>query len=213
VGAVGQGCAQLVVDEGAVLGGQAGGLAGDEGGAPLREPGGHGGQGVRQLAGERAGEAEESGAAGGGLAAGQGDLGGDAAALLTGGQAQVAVLGAHRVVEVDGELGLDRAGVGLEVFEEADGGDAFGVRQARIGQGGDLGVEVGCGHAAVYRTCVRIARVLDGIGGDFLRSSGVVSRQALRAFLDHRGRWWPEGRQATASAACLVPLSDLSVAT
>jgi hypothetical protein len=149
VAAVGQRCAQLRIDDRAVLGGQAGGLAGDDGGAPLREPGSHRGQGVRHLASQRAGESEEPGAAGGGLAAGQGELGGHAAALLAGGRALVAVLGADRVVEVDGEAGLDRAGVGLEVFEVADGGDAFGVRQSGIGQGGDLGVEVGCGHAAV----------------------------------------------------------------
>jgi hypothetical protein len=61
------------------------------------------------------------------------------------------------------QAGLDRAGVGLEVFEVADGGDAFGVRQSGIGQGGDLGVEVGCGHAAAYRTRVRIASDLAGI--------------------------------------------------
>ena len=74
-------------------------------------------------AGQDEGEAEVLGAADGGLAAGQGDLGGDAFAVAAGGEAGVGVALALAGGEVGGEDGLGGAdgGVNQLLHAEAEG--------------------------------------------------------------------------------------------
>ncbi len=88
------------VDGGPVGGGQAGGFAHQQGGAPFVElPGLQGGEGVRHFGDEGLGQAQEPAALGRGFAPGQGDLRADPGAELLGrdpGGGLVAALGQHR---------------------------------------------------------------------------------------------------------------------
>ena len=131
VGPVGAGCADLGVHDAAVLAGQAGGLAGDEGGAPLGQgAGSHGGVGVGLL-GQGLGEAEEPGAFRGGLAAGVADESGDVAALVGGRDPGGGVAVADGLVEADGQGGLSGGQRGLGVLERAEGVDQVALCRAR----------------------------------------------------------------------------------
>ena len=98
---------EFVVDGGPVRGGQAGGFAHEQGGAPFVElPGFQGGEGVRHLGHEGFGQAQEPAALGGGFAPGQGDLRADPGAELLGRDPGGGLFAALEQVEGDGEPGL-----------------------------------------------------------------------------------------------------------
>ena len=97
----------MFVDGGPVRGGQAGGFADQQGGAPFVELSGfEGGEGVRHLGHERFREAQEPAALGGGFAPGQGDLRTDPGPELLGGDPGGGLGAALEQVERHGEPGL-----------------------------------------------------------------------------------------------------------
>ena len=109
---------EFVVDGGPVRGGQAGGFADQQGGAPFVElPGLQGGEGVRHFGHEGFGQAQEPAALGGGFAPGQGDLRPDPGAEFRRGHPGGGLFAALEQVEGDGEPGLAGRGGGLQVFE------------------------------------------------------------------------------------------------
>ena len=86
---------EVLVDGGPVRGGQAGGFADEEGGAPfVEDPGLEGGEGVRHFGDEGLGEAQEPAALGRGFAPGEGDLRADPGSELLGGHSGGGLLAA-----------------------------------------------------------------------------------------------------------------------
>ena len=112
---------EFVVDGGPVRGGQAGGFAHEQGGAPFVElPGLQGGEGVRHLGDQGFGQAEEPAAPGRGFAPGQGDLRADPGAELLGRDPGGGLFAALEQVEGHGEPGLFRGRGGLPVLQFPD---------------------------------------------------------------------------------------------
>ena len=109
---------EFLVDGGPVRGGQAGGFADQEGGAPFVELAGfQGGEGVRHFGDEGFGQAQEPAALGGGFAPGQGDLRPDPGAELRRGDPGGGLVAALGQVERDREAGLAGGRGGLQVLE------------------------------------------------------------------------------------------------
>ena len=147
------------VDQGAVLPVQARGLAGDQGRAPLGQVAGlHRRQGVRQLAAQRAGQAEQTAAASRGLTSGERDLGCHAAALLGDRQPQVAVLVADQRVEPGREPRLGRAARPFSSSSSPIVNHVSADVTACSATAEGVGTE-GATMPAFYRTCVRMTMV------------------------------------------------------
>ncbi|GAB2713432.1 hypothetical protein GCM10027038_09440 [Arthrobacter bambusae] len=90
---------------------------------------------MRHFGDERFGEAVEPGSAGGGFPPGQGNLGGDAASLLLGRDAQVFLGAALDGVERDSDPRLRGSGRGLQVLKPTQLVDQQGtVPQFAVGQ-------------------------------------------------------------------------------
>jgi len=131
--------ADLTVDLGAVLGREGRGLAGQQLGAPLGQVAGlERGQGVRHLAHPGLRGAEPTTAAVRRLAAGQGDLRGDTAALPSRAHPGGGLRGPLRGVEVDRDPGLCRRGRGLQVLQLPQRLDPRGVVQVPTESGESL---------------------------------------------------------------------------
>ncbi len=125
--------ADLLIDDRAVLTGQAAGLPGDqERGVLIQAALAQRLAGAGQVGGQVLREPEVHLPAVGRLLAGQRDLGGDPAATQARGEPLGCLAGAHRVVEVDGEVGLPGGGCGLEPLELGDLLDAVGVGLDRV---------------------------------------------------------------------------------
>ena len=109
------------VDGGPVRGGQAGGFAHEQGGAPFVQlPGFQGGEGVGHFGHEGFGQAQEPAALGGGFAPGQGDLRADTGAEFLGRDPGGGLFAALEQVEGHGEPGLFRGRGGFPVFQFPD---------------------------------------------------------------------------------------------
>ena len=94
------------VDGGPVRGGQAGGFAHEQGGAPFVQlPGLERGEGVRHLGHQGFGQAQEPAALGGGFVPGQGDLRADPGAELLRGDPGGGLVAALGGIEGDGDAG------------------------------------------------------------------------------------------------------------
>ena len=112
---------EVFVDGGPVRGGQAGGFADQQGGAPFVELAGfEGGEGVRHLGHEGFGQAQEPAAFGGGFAPGQGDLRADPGTDLIRGDAGVGLGAALEQVQLHGEAGLFGGRGGFLVLQHPD---------------------------------------------------------------------------------------------
>ena len=112
---------EVRVDGGPVRGGQAGGFAHQQGGAPFVElPGLERGEGVRHLGHEGFGQAEEPAALGGGFVPGQGDLRADPGPELLRGDPGGGLGAALEQVEGHGEPGLLGGRGALLVLEFPD---------------------------------------------------------------------------------------------
>ena len=139
----GVGC-EVFVDGGPVRGGQAGGFAHQQGGAPFVQlPGLERGEGVRHLGHEGFRQAEEPAALGGGFVPGEGDLRADPGTELLRGDPGVGLGAALEKVERHGEPGLLRGRGALLVFQFPDPIDDRGTGSGRW-EGGQLGG--GCSH-------------------------------------------------------------------
>lgn len=149
VGPGGEAFCEFPVGHPPVLGVQAGGLLGHEGGPVLTDaPGGEVGEGVGEFGVQGGGESEEGAGAVGGLAACQGDLTDDTAvrglAFPWGGGPGLA-----GVLQGEGRMGLGRAALVLDVLELPDEVNEFPLT-ARLHQGGPVTQERGDPRQALH---------------------------------------------------------------
>ena len=111
---------ELLVDGGPFLGGEAGGFADEEGGAPFVElPGLQRCEGVRHLGNQGLRQPQEPAALGGGFAPGEGDLRADPGPELGRRHPGVGLFAALGQIEGDGVSGLAGGQGGLEILQLA----------------------------------------------------------------------------------------------
>ncbi|CAH0256542.1 hypothetical protein SRABI26_03281 [Arthrobacter sp. Bi26] len=129
---------EVRVDYSPVRGGQAGGFAHEEGGAPFVELSGlQGGEGVRHLGDQGFGQAQEPAALGGGFAPGEGDLRANPGTELLRGHALAGLGAALEQVEGHGEACLLRGRGALLIFQFPDPVNDAGTVRGRADRGHD----------------------------------------------------------------------------
>ena len=198
--------ASSFVDGGPVGGGQAGGFADQQGGAPFVElPGFEGGEGVRHFGDEGFGQAEEPAAFGGGFAPGEGDLRADPGPEVLGGDpggGLVAALEAGRRRRRSGPAGLPAA----DFASSSSRSWSIIPGAVRGGEaGGDHADQAGRGHRRGFRPGGRIA---PGTARGAAEAGVAVSRRnhfgpliavhesSVSGTTDNNGRTVPPARQA-----------------